>query len=194
MSFRAYGADWTVLVPTALIFLFGGVTGVAVDRLWRASQRTELPDAPLTAHGMVEELGLDPAQEARLTALLDTLEPAIARAAVQGPDSLQAAARIARQRMEDALPPDVRGNFRRWMTDRRDEMMADRRSGDMMRWMPMMEPEMMRRWMPDENGSWDRWMDEDRSRGEEDRWRERDSNMMRDRDRRNRPDGTCPTC
>lgn len=150
-----------VLLPATLLFGLGLVAGVAADRLWVAGEATELLAAPLTVESMVRALDLDTVEQARVAALLDTLEAAVAYAVGLGPDSLQAAARIARQRLEQALPPDVRPRFQSWMNDHHNRMMMDMRSGDMRRWTPIIEPETMRRWTPSDRGEWERMMTDD---------------------------------
>ena len=154
-------ARWTAALPVVLVFVLGAVAGVAADRLWINGGVAELGAATLTTEGMAGALDLDPSQRERVAALLDTLQPFLAQAAVGGPDSLQAAARMARQRLEEALPPDRRLRFRSWMDDQHSRMREDMRSGNMMGWTPMMEPDMIRRWTPDRRAVWDRWMEDD---------------------------------
>ena len=153
MTRPTWDTRWRVGLPAVLVFIWGAMAGVAIDRFWLTdgARATELlAAAPLTAQSLAEDLELDASQKARIDALLDSLRPVLERAAVQGPDSLQAAARMARQRLEEALPDDRRPPFERWMSDRQAQMMDDMRSGNMMRWTPMVNREMMQRWMPRE--------------------------------------------
>lgn len=64
---------------------------------------------------MAESLELTSSEEARVRRVLDSLEVTISEAAGAGPDSLHAAAHRARMRLEQALPPRARPEFRRWM-------------------------------------------------------------------------------
>ena len=171
MKVPSFGPGGRAVMSATLLFGFGAVAGAAADRLWVTSGATELAAAPLTVESMAGALDLGTSERARVAALLDSLEPIVARAVVAGPDSLQAAARMARQRLEEVLPPDRRPRFRRWMSDHHDRMMDDMRGGNMMRWMPTMEPDVMRRWR--DSDQWEQMMG--------DRWRKEDSEMMRDR-------------
>lgn len=104
-----------------LLLLAGGLLGVLVDRLWLVPREAEA--APLTAHAMATRLDLNAAEEARIRALLDTLHSEMTAAAQQGPDSLHSASRNAHQRIEAALPPDARVEFRAWLREHHRQMM-----------------------------------------------------------------------
>lgn len=113
---------WKAAAAAGLLLLAGAALGVTVDRLWVAGAG-DARAAPLTADAMARSLELDPAARARVAAVLDSLRGEVAAAAAAGPDSLRAAARRARRRLHDVLPPDRRPAFRRWMQSRHREMM-----------------------------------------------------------------------
>jgi hypothetical protein len=152
MTHRALVARWKPTLPAFMLFGIGAIAGVAVDRLWNTGGPSQLLAAPLTVESMAGALELGAAEQARVTALLDTLQSDISYAVSQGPDSLQAAARLARQRLEQALRPAVRSRFRQWMNENHEMMEVDRRNGGMRRWVPMMEPDILRRWTPPGRG------------------------------------------
>jgi hypothetical protein len=114
----------------ALLLLAGGLSGVLVDRLWL------LPEAeamPLTTQAMASRLNLNPSEEARIRALLDSMHAEVTAAAQHGPDSLRMAARSAHRRLEAALPPEARPEFRIWMQDQHRQMMGRMGGGRMHR-------------------------------------------------------------
>lgn len=116
------GAGWKAALTALLLLLTGAALGVAADRLWLRSP----PDAvaaPLTVDAMARSLELAPAERARVQRLLDSLEVEVAAASRAGPDSLRAVARRARTRLEDALPPGARSEFRQWMQSHHQRMM-----------------------------------------------------------------------
>lgn len=104
-----------------LLLLAGGLLGVVVDRLWLFPREAE--STPLTARAMAARLGLNASEEARIRALLDTMHSEMTAAAQQGSDSLHSAARNAHQRLEAALPPDARAEFRVWIQEHHRQMM-----------------------------------------------------------------------
>lgn len=108
---------------TALLLLAAGVVlGITVDRLWLTGA-PEAEAAELTVAAMARSLDLAPADRARVQRLLDSLEVEVAEAAGSGPDSLRSVARRARARLEGALPPAARPEFRRWMQGQHRRMM-----------------------------------------------------------------------
>jgi hypothetical protein len=109
-----------------LLLLTGGLLGVLVDRVWLLPREAQA--APLTSQAMASHLNLAPAEEARIRALLDSMHAEVTAAAQQGPDSLRVAARSAHLRLEAALPPEARPEFRLWMRDQHRRMM-DRMGG-----------------------------------------------------------------
>lgn len=130
-------------VTAGLLFSLGAIAGVAADRWWFGGA-PDLAAEPLTAVAMADALNLDATQRAQVAALLDSLELTVASAALEGPASLQAAARDARRRLVRAFPPARRDRFERWMSDRYAEMMERMCDDDVMRGGPAMMPEMMR--------------------------------------------------
>jgi hypothetical protein len=107
----------------AALFGLGAVAGVVADRAWTARAAGAAPAPPLTVRSLSDELGLDAPTRTRVAALLDTLQPEIARAAAAGPDSLRAATMHAHARLMEALPPDRRAEFQRWLDARHAHMM-----------------------------------------------------------------------
>ena len=133
MSFHTIGPRRGAALAAALLVTFGAVLGITLDRLWlgRApvAAAATLTPTPLTLDAMAEALDLDSAARARLGTRLDSLGEHLARATAQGPDSLRAAARHAREQVEAALPADRRQPFRRWMDGHRDRMIQMMRGG-----------------------------------------------------------------
>lgn len=126
-------------LATAVIFLLGVTAGVAGDRIWLGLRPPTTEAAALTSEAMAEALDLTPTQRTRVSRVLDTLRVEMTRAvATGGPDSLRSVARQARQRLEDALPPDRRGAFREWMETHHARMMEHMGGGMMGR--PGMDP------------------------------------------------------
>lgn len=117
------GLRWKAALTAAFLLVVGVVLGVAIDRLWLRPGHVDRP--PLTAEVMADELQLTGPEEARVRQVLDSLETEISEAAGMGPDSLHAAARRARQRLERALPPHARPEFRRWMERHHRRMMEE---------------------------------------------------------------------
>lgn len=125
-------------LAAAALFLAGVVVGTAADRLWLGRAPSEAEAAPLTVRGLGRALDLDPAERARVGAVLDSLRGEVATAAEQSPESLRVVARRARGRLEEAIPADRREAFRVWMQGHHQRMMQ--RMGPMMRGgMPMHE-------------------------------------------------------
>lgn len=113
---------WKGALTALLLLVTGAVLGVAVDRLWLGAP-PEAEAAPLTVDAMARSLDLAPADRVRVRRLLDSLEVEVAEAARSGPDSLRSVARRARIRLEGALPPGARLEFRRWMQSQHRRMM-----------------------------------------------------------------------
>lgn len=143
MSAPGMDPRWKAGLVAFVIFALGVGAGVSADRLWLGRTAAAGPP-PITVASMAEALRLDAPERARMRALVDSLQPDIARAAAQGPDSLRTATMHARQRIEDALPPDRRADFLRWLDARHARMMEHMRG--MMR--RGMGPGMMRRMGP----------------------------------------------
>lgn len=105
----------------ALLLLAGGLSGVLVDRFWLLPRGDDT--MPLTAHAMAARLDLDASQEARVRLLLDSMHTDVIAAARYGPDSLASAARTAHARLEAALPPHSRAEFRAWLVDHHHQLL-----------------------------------------------------------------------
>lgn len=143
------GARRKATAAAVLLLLAGGLLGVLVDRLWLLA--TEAEAMPLTADAMAARLELGPSDEARIRAVLDSLHAGVMAAARHGPDSLLTATRSAHLRIEEALPPDTRPEFRSWMQGHHRQMMERVRGGPMHGPGSMMMPGGMapRRGMPE---------------------------------------------
>lgn len=142
MITRTMSPTWKAGLASALVFLMGGVAGVAADRLWLGG----VPEAeaqPLTVAGLSAALDLDPAQGARVRSVLDSLQTDVSEAAQAGVDSLRSISLEGRRRLEDALPPDRRAAFQQWMRQRHAQMMEEM-GGGMMGRGRMMGPGAMR--------------------------------------------------
>lgn len=116
------GARWRAIATAALLVVAGGVGGVLMDRFWLSSPRVE--PSPLTADAMAARLGLSSAEKAHVRALLDSLHVEILAAAQHGPDSLRPAVLNATQRIEAALPPSARPEFRAWIDEHHRQLMG----------------------------------------------------------------------
>jgi hypothetical protein len=114
-------ARWRAAATAAFLLVAGGVVGVLVDRHWLSPPALEAN--PLTADAMAARLGLSSAEAAHVRALLDSLHADIHAAVRHGPDSLQAAIRNAQQRIEEALPPEARPEFRAWIQEQHEHTM-----------------------------------------------------------------------
>jgi len=117
-------------IAAGLLVVLGALLGVTLDRtlLGRAPVAAAVP---LTLDAMARDLELDSAARARVQKRLDSLDVSVTRAAEQGADSLRAAARRARQELENALPDSRRPQFRQWMNQHRNQMMRMMRGGAM---------------------------------------------------------------
>jgi hypothetical protein len=104
-----------------LLLLAGVIAGVAIDRMIIIPHQRAPHD--LTVEALADQLDLDPAVEARVRLLVDSMTIMVAEAARHGPDSLRLAARRAHERIEAALPPDARTRFRAWVEDHHEELM-----------------------------------------------------------------------
>jgi hypothetical protein len=121
---------WGAAATAAFLLVAGGVLGILVDRHWLSPSPVEAN--PLTADAMAARLGLSSSEAARVQALLDSLHVDIHGAIPHGPDSLQSAIRDAQRRIEEALPPDARSEFRVWIREQHEHTMehiADRIRG-----------------------------------------------------------------
>lgn len=121
MSHTNEGTRFKAAGTAVLLLLSGALLGVLVDRLWLVPR--EAAAASLTMEAMAERLDLEPSEEARVRALLDSMHAEVMAAAQAGPDSLLVMARSAHQRLEAALPPDARPAFRAWMAAHHEAMM-----------------------------------------------------------------------
>jgi hypothetical protein len=101
-------------ITAALLLIAGTLAGIALDRLW-LMPAVASPVPALTSDAMLAHLDLEPTAAARIRALLDSMHTDITAAAEQGADSLRATAHRAHERLEAALPPDARTEFRTWM-------------------------------------------------------------------------------
>jgi hypothetical protein len=108
-------------VVAASLLITGAVLGIAVDRAWVSPGQTGEPS--LTASALSHRLGLDPAQEARLNILLDSLHAEVTSAAADGPEALRAATQAAHRQIEAFLPAGSRPEFHMWMREHRQHMM-----------------------------------------------------------------------
>ncbi|MGH7477661.1 MAG: hypothetical protein ACRELD_15450 [Longimicrobiales bacterium] len=120
------GARWRAAGTAALLLVAGGVMGVVADRVWLRPPQAH--GMPLTAEAMSARLGLSSAEAAHVRALLDSLRADFRGVVQQNPDSLQTAVRNAHLRIEAALPPAARPEFRAWMQEHHQQMM-DRMHG-----------------------------------------------------------------
>jgi hypothetical protein len=129
MSQWKRGTRRKAIATAALLLLAGGAAGVLIDRLWLLPR--EAVAMPLTAHAMAARLDLSAADQARVRALLDSMHADMTAAAQQGSDSLLTTARNAHRRIEAALPPDARAEFRAWMHEHHRQLLARIGSGRM---------------------------------------------------------------
>ena len=113
-----------------LLLLTGALIGIAVDRTILSPADVEAR-SPLTARAMASSLGLSPAEQAGLEALLDSLHAEVVAAADDGPDALRAATASAHRRIETWLPPASRPAFRQWIQGHREHMMERMHGGPM---------------------------------------------------------------
>ena len=113
----------------SLLLLAGMALGIVVDRVILTPAPADA--SALTVESLAERIDLSTDQAGRLRALLDSLHPGVMAAAGGGPDSLRAATEAAHRRIEAALPPGSRQEFRTWMQEHREHMMR-RMHGRMM--------------------------------------------------------------
>lgn len=103
------------------LVLFGALLGITVDRLLH--DPGPVAQASLTADAMAARLGLAAEDEARLRALVDTLNTEVLAAMAEGPDALLAATHAAHLRIEASLPEEARTSFHAWMREQHRQMM-----------------------------------------------------------------------
>jgi hypothetical protein len=127
MTAMPNGGRWRAVVAATFLVLTGGVIGALVDRYWLSPPAAHA--APLTADEMATRLHLSHDDKERLRLLLDSLHTEILGVVQQGPDSLSKAARHAQLRIEAALPPDARAEFREWMQQSHDQLMRRMHGG-----------------------------------------------------------------
>lgn len=105
-----------------LLVLIGAALGITADRLMHTP--TSVTPTPLTADAMAAQLGLSPEAEARLRALVDTLNVGVVAAMADGPAALMAATHDAHLRIEASLPEQSRPAFHAWMQQQHTQMMS----------------------------------------------------------------------
>jgi hypothetical protein len=116
MSVRSGSARRGAQATAFVLVLAGALSGIAIDRLLLVPRPAAA--APLTARGMADQLGLGPAEEARIRSLLDSMHTEVLESAARsGPDGMLASVRDAHARLEAALPPELLPRFRVWMED-----------------------------------------------------------------------------
>jgi len=103
------------------LVLFGALLGITVDRLLH--EPVPVARAPLTADAMAARLGLAAEDEARLRALVDTLNSEVLAAMAEGPEALLAATHAAHLRIEASLPEEARTAFHSWMREQHRQIM-----------------------------------------------------------------------
>jgi hypothetical protein len=109
-------------VTALALLLAGALSGIAVDRLLLLPRPAAA--APLTAEGMAQQLGLGPADEARMRTLLDSMHAEVVEAASRaGPAGMFEAVRSAHARIEAALAPELLPRFHAWMEEHHRELM-----------------------------------------------------------------------
>lgn len=122
MSGPETASRWRAAAAATLLLLAGAVLGVAVDRTWiRSRPGSAVP--VLSVDDLARSLDLDASTRRRVSALVDSLDSEIVRAARAGPDSLRRNAMRARRRIEAVLPPGRVPGFRRWMRTHHRAMM-----------------------------------------------------------------------
>jgi len=105
-----------------LLVLIGAILGITADR--RIQAPASAGPTPLTADAMAAHLGLSPEAEARLRALVDTLNVGVVAAMADGPGALMAATHDAHMRIEASLPEESRPAFHAWMQEQHAQMMG----------------------------------------------------------------------
>lgn len=122
MRARSGGSRRRALATALMLLLAGALAGIAIDRLILMPRPAAA--APLTAEGMADQLGLGPADQARIRALLDSMHTEILEAASRfGPAGMLATASSAHERIEAALPPELLPRFRAWMEEHHRQLM-----------------------------------------------------------------------
>ncbi len=125
--------QWRAAFAAALLICAGAFLGVIVDRLWLVAFSADEEAPQVSVEALANALSLDTRQTAEISALVDSIGWAISETIEQNPESLQAVARDARARLEDAVPFDRREGFRNWMDGRRSNMMERMRGRGMTR-------------------------------------------------------------
>lgn len=128
---RELDPRWKAALAAAVLFLAGAVAGVAGDRVWLGRWPSSAEAAPLTPDAMSRALDLDPGQRARVRSVLDSIRIEMSQALENGPDSLRTVAQRGQERLQQALPPDRREQFRTWIQWHHARMMQ-RMGGGMM--------------------------------------------------------------
>ncbi|MEX2529685.1 MAG: hypothetical protein WD960_02845 [Gemmatimonadota bacterium] len=113
---------WSTFAAAALLLVAGLVLGVMADRFLLLPREAEAD--PLTAEAMLSRLDLEAGQETEVRALLDSLHGEMMAVVQRNPDSLHAAAQEAHRRIESALPPDARHEFRAWVHEHRSRLLG----------------------------------------------------------------------
>lgn len=125
--------QWRAAFAAALLICAGAFLGVIIDRLWLVAFTADEGEPQVSVEALASALSLNTRQTAEISALVDSIGWAMSEAIEQNSDSLQAVAREARARLEDAVPFDRREGFRNWMDGRRSNMMDRMRGRGMMR-------------------------------------------------------------
>lgn len=125
--------QWRAAIAAALLIALGAFLGVSIDRIWLVTFGARDQQSQVSVEALSTALRLDTREKQELAALVDSIGWSIAEAIEQNPDSLPQVARRARDRLEEAVPPDARPRFRNWMDGRRSEMLDRMRGRGMMR-------------------------------------------------------------
>jgi hypothetical protein len=110
------------VLAAAFLLIIGALGGVVIDRMVIIPHQQHARH--LTVDALAAQLQLEPDVERRVRALVDSMFIEVANAAQHGPDSLRATARYAHERIEAALPPHARAQFRQWVNDHHDDLMS----------------------------------------------------------------------
>lgn len=125
--------QWRAAFAAALLLAMGAFIGVCADRLWLVAFSETDTRSQVSVESLSNALDLNTRQRDQIAALVDSIGWSIGEALEQHPESLSFVARDARARLEQAVPPDQRPRFRRWMDGRRSEMLDRMRGRGLMR-------------------------------------------------------------
>jgi hypothetical protein len=127
MSATSHGTR--AAAAATLLVLAGVAIGIVIGRGLPAP--APVVASALTIESLAERIDLSSEEQDRLRTLLDSLHEGVVAAASEGPEALQAATEAAHRRIEASLAPEARAEFRLWLQESRDHMMA-RIHADMM--------------------------------------------------------------